>query len=721
MLTRSKRVMLPHGRTAIILLGGLLALAAGTDVRAAGLLIADGGTGGVLEIDEHTVRVTINNGIAVTEVTQVFRNTENRQVEALYLFPVPKGASVANFSMWIDGKEMVGEVVEKQRAREIYNSYKQVRRDPGLLEQVDYKNFEMRIFPIGPQARQKVQITYYQELDFDHDWATYVYPLATAPRAGLRTIATGKFGLSLQFKSEVPIVALESPSHQDEFVVVKHSGNYHEASLETTGGDLNRDLVLAYHVSRAHTGIDLVTSKAPSEDGYFLLTMTPGEELGSSRQGMDYVFVLDISGSMVNDSKLQLSRDSIDAFVRELGAEDRFELITFNVAPQTLFGQLRSVADDAKSQAVEFLKVQQGRGGTVLRPAMAAAYRYGNPDRPLNVVVLSDGLTEQSERAELLNLIQSRPSNARVFCIGVGNDVNRPLLSQIAQQAGGLAAFLSRGDSFQRQAKAFRRKLLRPAANNVKIALQGIDTYDVEPKQLPNLYHGMPLRMYGRYRTAGPAKVRVQAEIEGAVLDQTIDVNLSAADASNPEIERMWAWQKIDRLLKEGSEAGSRADATNEIVRLGEGYSIVTEYTSFLVLENDAEYQRWKIGRRNLLRLARDRKQQQVLQAELTKVRERALADLGPNPANANRHQDGQSPFASNDPTATPQAAQPGDIARPVGVRNFDLRPAVSSGGGGGGGAFDPVSGTIVLALAGLGFASRRRPKPGHDGTKEDS
>jgi Ca-activated chloride channel family protein len=343
---------------------------------------------------------------------------------------------------------------------------------------------------------------------------------------------------------------------------------------------------------------------------------------------------------------------------------------------------------------------------------MAAAYRYGNPDRSLNVVILSDGLTEQSERTELLNLIQSRPSNARVFCIGVGNDVNRPLLSQIAQQAGGLAAFLSRGDSFERQAKAFRRKLLRPAANNVQITLQGVETYDIEPRQLPNLYHGMPLRMYGRYRTAGSAKVRVRAEINGAALDQTVDVNLAAADDSNPEIERMWAWQKIDRLLKEADQAGSRTGAVDEIVRLGEGYSIVTEYTSFIVLENDAEYQRWKIGRRNLLRVARDRKQQQVLQTELAKIRERALADLGPNPVAANRQPEGQAPFTTAVPTTTPQAAQPGSLPSPSQRRNLDIRPAVPSGGGGGGGAFDPVSGTIVLALAGLGWATGRRRKP---------
>src|SRR4029079_5939935 len=139
-------------------------------------------------------------------------------------------------------------------------------------------------------------------------------------------------------------------SRQDEFVVVKHTDNFHEASLETTGGDLNRDLVLACHISRPRTGIDLVTSKASGEDGYFLLTMTPGEELGPAQQGMDYVFVLDISGSMVNDSKLQLSRDSIDAFVRELGTEDRFELITFNVAPQTLFKELQPVTEESKSR-----------------------------------------------------------------------------------------------------------------------------------------------------------------------------------------------------------------------------------------------------------------------------------------------------------------------------------------------------------------------------------
>src|SRR5258706_851841 len=109
-------------RRSFIALAGLIAFASllAPRAHAAGLLVADGG--GLLSIEEHTVHVTVNNGIAVTQVTQVFRNHENRVVEGLYSFPVPARASVAGFSMWIDGQEMIGEVLEKQAAREIYNS-----------------------------------------------------------------------------------------------------------------------------------------------------------------------------------------------------------------------------------------------------------------------------------------------------------------------------------------------------------------------------------------------------------------------------------------------------------------------------------------------------------------------------------------------------------------------------------------------------------------------
>lgn len=619
-------------RIAIVGLLGVVTAGSLSPARAAGLLLADGGLGGALEIEEHSVHVTFNNGVAVTDVTQVFRNLENRQVEALYTFPVPRGASVSNFSMWIGGKEVVGEVVEKRRAREIYETYKARRIDPGILEQVDFKTFEMRIFPIAPNAEQRVQVTYYQEIDHDNDWATYVYPLATTTHKDVSSRTRGKFAFTADLKSAVPIAAVESPSHGADMVISQPTPEYARSSLEATGGDLNRDLVLAMKLSRPRTGIDWITSRPRNEDGYFLMTVTVGEELAPLDHGMDYVFVLDVSGSMANDGKLNLSRSSLAAFVEALDEKDRLEVIAFNVEPKLLFKVMSPISVETRKQAVGFIEAQTARGGTYLKPALEAAYKYHDPSRELVVVVLSDGMTEQAERAVLEPMIRQRPPSTRVFCIGVGNEVNRGLLTDLAEGAGGLAAFLSRGDDFQRQAVAFQRKLMRPVATDIEVKFDGVEVHDLEPRVLPSLYHGAPIRLYGRFKQSGKAELTLRAKVSGRELKQNATIEFPREDDSNPQIERMWAYRKVERLLRE-AQRGAGATAIEEIVRLSEAYSIANEYASFLVLENDREFQRWQIARRNVVRLGRDRGAREQLLAQLETLRDSSLAAIGPEAA----------------------------------------------------------------------------------------
>jgi Ca-activated chloride channel family protein len=237
------------------------------------------------------------------------------------------------------GKEMIGEVLEKKRAREIYDSYKQVRRDPGLLEQVDFKTFEMRIFPIAAKAEQKVQISYYQELDYDRDSATYIYPLATNTRGKIDQRTTGRFSVSVDVKSAIPIAELSSPSHAEALVVATHGEHYRQASIETKEGSLARDIVIAHRIARPKTGLDLITSATPGEDGFFSLLLTAGDDLGKADAGADYIFVLDVSGSMRDDGKLLLSKDCLGAFIEELGENDRLEVMTFNIQPTLGFSK----------------------------------------------------------------------------------------------------------------------------------------------------------------------------------------------------------------------------------------------------------------------------------------------------------------------------------------------------------------------------------------------
>ena len=707
-----------------------LALIPISQAGASGLLIARGGLGGRLEIKEQDVQVTINNGIAVTEVNQVFLNTESRIVEALYMFPVPNGASVSNFSMIIGGKEMIGEVVEKKRAREIYESYKRTQKDPGLLEQVDYKMFEMRVFPIQPNAEQHIKVTYYQPLDFDHDTATYVYPMATSAK-GVEEKTTGRFSMTLDVKSEIPVAEIKSPSHKNEFVVVNHSAEYSRASMEVNAGDLSRDVVVTFKTKRPKTGLDIITSKHPGEDGYFMMSLTAGEELEKGNGGMDYVFIVDISGSMRNSGKLVLSRNAANAFIGSLGTDDRFEVMAFNNTPKMLFTQLTNVTDQTTEQSKLFLDEQSARGGTELRPAVNAAYKYKDEDRELNVVILSDGMTSASEQRELMELIKSAPQSSKVFCVGIGNEVNRPLLKQLAEDAGGLAAFISHGDDFDRQALSFRRKLVHPVATDLQISIDGVPVYDMMPNELPNLYHGSPLRMIGRYKESGTANVKVSGMVMGNPFEQTVELDFPKLDDANPEIDRMWAWYQVQSLMAQKRASGETSELVDKIVSLCEGYSIVSQYASFIVLENDAEYRRWKIQRRNATRIKRDRSARAAVEKQLTALREKSNSQLGPSekPKSTSR----ESKRSESKPNPIPQVSNDRsrdlEFGKPASSRNSSSSSSSNSNrssnssrstpsrsqqrqrpsGGGGGGAIDPITGLIAAGMAGAAAIRRRK------------
>jgi Ca-activated chloride channel family protein len=252
---------------------------------------------------------------------------------------------------------------------------------------------------------------------------------------------------------------------------------------------------------------------------------------------------------------------------------------------------------------------------------------------------------------------------------------------------------------------------MRPAVSNLQLTFSGVEVYDTEPATLPNLYHGVPLRIYGRYDQPGTTSVTIKGDVQGQPFEQSVEIELPATDDANPEIERMWAWKRVDQLWAAARERGETDSIVNDIVMLCEDFSIASEYASFIVLENDAEYQRWKIDRKNLSRLERDRMAQAQVREQLDALRNEALSKLGPAATSAtttpsqplevvNR---AQSPVSST-PPATPMPNAPAS-------RGFDLDLPAGGGGGGGGGAIDPVSAAIGLGLAGAAALAARRRK----------
>jgi len=578
--------------------------------EASGLLIPTGGNRS-LAIQSQKVHVTINNGVAVTTVTQVFKNDSAQPLEALYVFPVPREASVSNFSMWIGGKEVVGEVLERGRAQQIYRQVTRVeRKDPGLLEQVDSKTFEMRVFPVPARGTQQIQITYYQPVDYDTGFGTYVYPLEM--KAGAVTDLDGEFSVLVDVKSDIPIKQLHSPSHGDALVTAELKSGHYRASVENVKGKLDRDFVLVYELERERMGINLLTSREKGDDGYFMLLVTPGPQFDEPKRQVNATFVLDVSGSMQQAGKLDVARRAVAEAIGLLKETDTFNIVAFNIAPRNFAEEPVAAAVENRRRAIEFLKGLDAKGGTDIVPALERAFTMQVPEARNAVVLLSDGqATDIDDHSGFMTALRRRTSDVRIFSFGIGNDVNRPLLDRIAVETGGIADYLSGQDEINRKVRLMAAKLASPAAENLAVRFDGVEVFDVSPARLPNLYRGQQLVLFGRYHKSGEAKLTMTGQFLGQPTTLTATLDFPAKDADNPQIQRMWAWRMVDEKLQQIREHGESAGPISDVVALGTKYSIVTPYTAFLVLENEAAYQRFQIDRLNAQRTTNERAAQE--------------------------------------------------------------------------------------------------------------
>jgi len=590
---------------AISLLAALAGAWSTNAALAAGILTPVGSQQS-LAIESQKIDVHINNGVAVTTVTQVFRNSAAQPLEALYTFPVPREASVSNFSMWINGKEVIGEVLERQQARQIYQQVTRVeRKDPGLLEQVDYKTFEMRVFPVPARGAQQVQITYYQPVDYDSGFGTYVYPLEMDEAASR---LTGELSLMVDVKSAIPLKRTWSPSHGEALVTAEMGPGRYRAGIEEAQGNLDRDFVLVYELERERMGLDLITSRSKSEDGYFMLLVTPGSAFDEPRKQVNVTYVLDVSGSMGLGGKLDVARRAVIEGLKAMRQGDTFNVIAFNIAPISLAPQPLPATDENRQSAFDFLQSLEGRGGTDLMPALEQAMTMQAVGARNAVLLLSDGqATGVNDNGGFLAAIRRGPAGTRIFSFGIGNEINRPLLDRLAIETGGLADYLSGQDEVERKLTLMQRKLASPAAENLKLSIEGIEISDLCPQQPPNLFRGQQLALLGRYRGAGEAKLTLTGDFLGKREALTAKLDFPETNADNPELERMWAWRKVDGLMNQIREQGESAGVKKQIIELGTQYSIVTPFTAFLVLENEAAYQRFSIERRNLRRVENER------------------------------------------------------------------------------------------------------------------
>jgi Ca-activated chloride channel family protein len=537
-----------------------------------------------LAIEYHHVSVEIIDQVAITHVDQVFRNDNDWVVEGTYIFPLPLDAAVTNFTLWIDGEPVEGEVLTKEEAREIYEDIVRTMRDPALLEYIDRGAVRASVFPIEPGDTRRIELEYSQVLVADAGLIRYSYPLNTEK---FSTQPLEEVSISMEVSSNAPVRAVYSPSHNVD--INRESDTYFTVGYEKYDVLPNQDFELFYSVATDDIGLNLMTYRDPTaddDDGYFLLLAAPSVEVDPDEViAKDVLIVLDQSGSMEGE-KFRQAQEALRYILDHLNEDDRFNIISFSTGTRAYANRLRP-AEEA-GEAKDWVDRLSAQGSTDINRALLEALSQADDERPTIVIFLTDGLptTGEQDRDDILdNIRNAAGENIRLFAFGVGYDVDTFLLDTLAQDNHGTTTYVTPGQAIDEAVSGFYEKVSTPVLANLELDFDDIRVYDMHPDPLPDLFAGGQLVLVGRYRSAGRGTISLTGTLNGEEETFEYPQQYFRSRGGPDFLPRLWATRKIGSLLAQIRLHGPEEELIEQLVRLSIRYGIVTEYTSYLVTE----------------------------------------------------------------------------------------------------------------------------------------
>ena len=542
-----------------------------------------------LDVTYVKVNTRITDQLAVTCVDQEFFNPNPARLEGTFVFPIPRGAHINKFTMEIDGKQVEAELLTADKARRIYEDIVRKLKDPALLEYAGRDVFKVRIFPIEPNSRKRITISYTELLKADDGLVSYVLPLNTE-KFSAKPIKN--VSVKVDIESKRPLKSIYSPSHTVE--VKRDSATRATASYEASDVQPDTDFALYFAPEKDALGVNLLTHRAQGEDGYFLLLASPGVDVKEKQVVMkDIGFVLDTSGSMAG-KKLEQAKKALQFCVENLNEGDRFEIIRFSTDVEPLFDKLVAADSRNRAKAGDFIKDLKPIGGTAIDDALRKALALrpsSHASRPFVVIFLTDGrptIGTTDEDQIVAGVKKASEGHTRIFCFGIGTDVNTHLLDRIAEDTRAVSQYVLPEEDLEVKVSSFFSKIREPVLANPTLKFTGdVRASKLYPATLPDLFKGEQLVLAGRFSGKGDSAVIVEGAVNGTAGNFTYEVKFPEEASENQFIPRLWATRRVGYLLDEIRLHGENPELRDEVTELARKYGIVTPYTAYLILEDE--------------------------------------------------------------------------------------------------------------------------------------
>jgi Ca-activated chloride channel homolog len=563
----------------------------------------DGGDPAVdrLPLKDTRVDVAITGVIADVTVRQVYENRGERPLHARYIFPASTRAAVYGMTMMVGDVRIVAKIKERQTAKREFERAKSEGKSASLLEESRPNVFTMNVANILPGDTISVELKYTELLVPTDGAYEFVYPTVVGPRYSEKRASEAspldefvkapythqgeaprsEFHLTGVVSAGMPIQELVSPSHR----LVARPGGQGRTEIALDAAEAfsgNRDFILRYRLAGEAIGSGLLLYQGTDENFFLLMAQPPRAVAADDVPGREYIFVVDVSGSM-NGFPLNTAKKLMGDLVNVLRPTDTFNIVVFADGSETFQPASVPATRSNLTRALQFIGRKEGGGGTRLLAALQRAVAIPRQTTVSRTIVLvTDGYIE-AER-DVFDYVRDQLHEANFFTFGIGSSVNRYLIEGVAHAGAGEPFVVTGPDEGDGAASRFRRYIDSPVLTGINVTFPGFEVYDVEPKRIPDLFASRPIVVFGKWRGRAGGSIEITGQTGREPYRTSVAVAPPAADARHGALRYLWARTRVANLSDFGAGAAD-AEKVAEVTTLGLTYSLLTPYTSFIAVQ----------------------------------------------------------------------------------------------------------------------------------------
>jgi|GEM_PF-272244 Vault protein inter-alpha-trypsin./von Willebrand factor type A domain. len=553
-------------------------------------------------------KLSINGNVcgsyAEISIHQNYENNGEKDIEGIYMFPIPQTALISSFEVEIGGRTLKTIVEEKDKAIKIYKNAKIRGENAFLLEEFKPRLFKISIGRIISGETVKIKLSYIDDLQYKDNTYKLVIPSIFEPKQtdegrsinSLKQSIFKKFinddseAKDFEFKTNILVESLcplEFESPYNKLKVEREGETVAKINVLDEYESIDKDFVLIMKEQNPleADGMIYEYKEGEQERGLVYIRMVPELDNFEEEKGESYVFLIDISETM-KGNKLEQAKNALQLCIRNLSESegDTFDIVAMGDNLKYFWdeGMAQFNADTLRKASRWIDSLETESDADIFGGIKHSIENEGGHN---TILIFTDDQVEEEE--EILDYVRNNIGDNRIFTFGIDSATNNYFLNKLAHESYGKAEFINKGERIEDVVLRQFNRIQSPEVDDIQIDWGTLKVDSTYPRTIDYMYNREPFSIFADVLGEISGEITIRGVVGNKAYVKKVNLDNFNTEENASLLKKVWVRRRIKSIEQNMKiQRGEvKESMRKKVIELSKGNGLISPETTFIFLE----------------------------------------------------------------------------------------------------------------------------------------